>query len=71
MKHYSARFIALCLLVSLLAGCGGGETPSGADTTTAAPEVTTQSVEEILGFAREDNGGKTFTMLVAETKGSE
>ena len=71
MKHYSARFIALCLLVSLLAGCGGGETPSGADTTTAAPEVTTQSVEEILGFAREDNGGKTFTMLVAETKGYE
>ena len=63
MKHYSARFIALCLLVSLLAGCGGGETPSGADTTTAAPEVTTQSVEEILGFAKEDNGGKTFTVL--------
>ena len=63
MKHYSARFIALCLLVSLLAGCGGGETPSGADTTTAAEqEVTTQSVEEILGFAKEDNGGKTFTI---------
>lgn len=70
MKHTTARFTALCLFLALLAGCG--EASSGEGTTgTAAPEVTPQSVEEILGFAKEDNGGKEFNMLVSATKSYE
>ncbi|MBQ7982780.1 MAG: hypothetical protein IJ302_04375, partial [Clostridia bacterium] len=34
-------------------------------------EVTTQSVEELLGFPKEDNGGKTFTVLSTDSKGYE
>jgi len=69
MKNFTARFTALCLFLALLAGCG--EASSGETTGTAAPEVTTQSVEDILGFAQEDNGGKEFNMLVAATKSYE
>ncbi len=54
----------------VITSCGGGnsqQTDTSAAGTTA-PEVTTQSVESILGFEREDNGGKTFTILADENK---
>ncbi len=67
------RTLSLSLAALTLLGtvsCGGG---SGTSETTTAPSETTaaettESVESLLGFAKEDNGGKTFTMLVAESK---
>ena len=65
MKRKISLALAFTLLLLTAAGCGGGDTkPSGGDNGTTAPEETTQSVESLLGFAKEDNGGKTFTMLI-------
>ena len=72
MKRKISLALAFTLLLLTAAGCGAGDTkPSGGDTGTTAPEETTQSVESLLGFAKEDNGGKTFTMLINTSKSYE
>ena len=72
MKRKISFALAFTMLLLTAAGCGGGDTkPSGGDTVTTEPEETTQSVESLLGFAKEDNGGKTFTMLINTSKSYE
>ena len=72
MKRKISLALAFTLLLLTAAGCGAGDTkPSGGDNGTTAPEETTQSVESLLGFAKEDNGGKTFTMLINTSKSYE
>ncbi len=67
--------IFLCLLSALLlTSCGGGsgETTSvaTADTTPAdtAPAETETSVDDLFLIAKEDNGGKSFSLLTTETQ---
>ncbi len=67
--------IFLCLLAALLlTSCGGGagETtaPANADTipTETAPAETETSVDELFLVTKEDNGGKSFSLLTTETQ---
>lgn len=65
--------LALAILMTLLAaGCGdGGGTSSDSTTPKANDETTVQSTADIIGFDKEDNGGKTFTMLINTSKSYE
>ncbi len=58
------QLIALALLAAIgLSSCGGG---TGSDETTASSDTTTAAsveTEKGLAFEKEDNGGKTFTIL--------
>ena len=69
-KRIASFLLASLLLSSILIGCAK-DTPPSVDTTdpgtveTKAPE--TESVEDILGFAKEDNNNETFTLLTSST----
>ncbi|MBR6577475.1 MAG: extracellular solute-binding protein [Clostridia bacterium] len=71
MKRIASLLLAAILLPTLLASCADNIQPA-VDTTAAAtqpsdlPEETTSvetSVDEVLGFVKEDNGKKTITIL--------
>lgn len=71
MKRMALLLLASILLPTLLAGCADNIQPAD-DTTVAAVQTTeaTQettapepTAEEILGFAKEDNGKREFTIL--------
>ena len=73
MKRKISFLLALGILLTTAFSCG--ETDSSTETTaqsgsTSAAE-TTESVESLLGFPAEDNGGTTFTMLINTTKSFE
>lgn len=73
MKRKISFLLVLAMLLTTAFSCGSAEnstdtTAQSTDTTTAE---TTESVESLLGFPSEDNGGKTFTMLINSTKSFE
>ncbi len=73
MKRVWTLFIVAALLLSM-AGCGqSGEAETGTEpvqgeTEAVEPVETEVTDESQLGFAREDNGGKTFTILGTTNK---
>ncbi|MBE6709996.1 MAG: hypothetical protein E7579_02645 [Ruminococcaceae bacterium] len=78
-KRLFACLLLALLLAPSIVSCGGGEEPAAADSANAAnpsetpaeetpAETEPPSDEEILGFASEDNGGATFTILTNSTK---
>ncbi|MBQ8397259.1 MAG: hypothetical protein IJX53_03545 [Clostridia bacterium] len=84
MKHrVLCSILAALLLLPTLAACGrdgtaqngSGTTAPVADTATTPvetePETTAPSLEEILGFAKADNGGRPFTILSNSTSSYE
>ena len=71
MKRIASLLLSAILLPTLLSSCADNIQPA-IDTTAAAtqpsdlPEETTSaetSVDEVLGFVKEDNGKKTITIL--------
>lgn len=71
MKHHIIP-IALAAMLLAFASCGdgsavtdGGAQTSGVTETTAPTEI---PVSEILGFEKEDNGGRTFTIYADSIK---
>jgi len=69
MSKRTLTAILAMLILASSTSCGGSDTP---DDTVApidtAQEVTTVSIESLVGFPQEDNGGKTITLLVDSNK---
>lgn len=68
------RLIPMLLLAAQLAACGSGTAKNPSDATVSdSAESTTEALTtaEILGFDKEDNGGKTFSMLITTSKAYE
>ncbi len=73
MKKTVSVLLLAALAANTLIGCGSGSAnPSaisdGTDTSAQDTEITDA---DMLGFPKEDNGGKTFTILVAENRAYE
>lgn len=76
-KRIVSAFLAIMMLVSFLAACSSGKEEATATTTTAAQvadgtsasetpaetEAPAPTLEDILGFPEEDNGGREITIL--------
>ena len=73
MKRKISFLLALGILLTTAFSCGDTDssTEITAQSTSADMEETTESVESLLGFPAEDNGGTTFTMLINITKSFE
>ena len=72
MKRIALPLLASLLLPSLLAGCADNGTPAETTTASAATQASeaaqettapVPTVEDTLGFGKEDNGNRTFTIL--------
>ena len=69
MKRVISGFLLLVLFLSAVS-CrnSGGKADTGNGTTTGAEDE--PAVAELLGFAREDNGGQTFNVLLSNNQDS-
>lgn len=71
MKRKFSLVLALLMLLTA-AGCGSADSPDTPGTTAPQNDSTTAvSTADLIGFPEEDNGGKTFTMLINTTKSYE
>lgn len=72
MKKITALFLIFTSLVATFS-CGNNEGDKKGETTTASSDESTteQKIEDILGFASEDNGDKDFNMLVSNVASYE
>jgi len=68
-KRTLSAILAMLMLASTATSCGSTNVQGGNDTTADnTPEVTTQSVESLVGFPKEDNGGTAIRLLVDSNK---
>ena len=64
-NYMARRHISVILLLALMlsaVSCGEAASEDTTAAGTTVPEETTASVESLVGFPKEDNGGKTFTV---------
>ena len=68
------RKISAILLIAMLAGCvacGESETKQPESTTSGESTTAELTMKDILGFEKEDNGGKKFTIYADSNKSYE
>ncbi len=72
MKRTISLALALTLAALTVCSCGGGAA-APTDTTASGEDTaeTTESMAQILGFDKEDNGGKEFTIYASLNKAYE
>lgn len=65
MKKTAAMFLIICTLMCMLASCKSKSDEQESQTTTSEASASAQlTQEDILGFAKEDNGDRQFNVLV-------
>ncbi len=61
-KRIVSELLLCALTASLTASCGGGGSPEQTEAASSETAETTESIPSLVGFDREDNGGRTFTI---------